>query len=137
MFKLNFVTPDKKVVTDQELLEITVPAFAGELNILPGHAPLMTTLDAGILRYKLKNGESKKFAISWGYCQVSVEGVNVLTETALASDEIETKAVAQHLQVQEAKLATESMDQIDWDNTQHEVARLRAELALAAETRVH
>ncbi len=137
MFILNFVTPDKKVVAGQELLEITVPGFAGELNILPGHAPLMTTLDAGILRYKLKSGETKKFAISWGYCQVSVEGVNVLTETAVAADEIEVKVVAQHLQTQETKLATESMDQVEWDNTQHEIARLRAELALVAETKVH
>ena len=137
MFILNFVTPDKKIVAGLELAEITLPAFAGELNILPGHAPLMTTLEAGILRYKLKDGESKKFAISWGYCQVSVEAVNVLTESAVAADEIETKVVAQHLQSQETKLATESLDQIDWDNTQHEIARLKAELALVAETRVH
>jgi len=67
MFKLNLVTPDKKIVTDQELDEVTLPAYAGELNILPGHAPLMTTLTAGALKYKLKGQESEELAVSWGY----------------------------------------------------------------------
>ncbi|MEZ0390809.1 MAG: ATP synthase F1 subunit epsilon [Pseudobdellovibrionaceae bacterium] len=130
MFKLNFSTPNKKVVTEQELDEITIPAYAGELNILPGHAPLMTTLAAGVLRYRLKNGESAKVAIGWGYCQVSPEAVNVLAETAVSADEIDTKVVQDHLKTQEAKLANESLDELEWKNTQHEIARLKAELDL-------
>lgn len=134
MFKLNFVTPDKKIVADQELDEITLPAYAGELNILPGHAPLMTTLTAGILKYRLKNGESRKVAIGWGYCQVSPEGVNVLAETAVAEGEIDTKVVNEHLKSQQAKLSTEVLDDQAWENVQNEIARLQAELDLAEGT---
>lgn len=137
MFKLNFATPDKKVISDEELEFIIVPAYAGTLDILPGHAPLMTTLEAGILEYKLKSGEHAKFAISWGYCQVSPEGVNVLAESAMAANEIDTKVVADHLRVEENKLATESLDDAQWETTQHEIARLKAELELVGANKGH
>lgn len=130
MFKLYFATPDKKVVSDIELEEITLPAYSGELNILPGHAPLMTSLEAGILKYKLKTGQTEKLAISWGYCQISSDGVTVLAETAVSADEIDTKVVEQHLKDNENKVSNESLDDSQWEKAQHEIARLRAELNL-------
>ena len=133
MFKLNFATPDKKIVSDADLEEITLPAFAGELNILPGHSPIMTSLEAGILSYRLQGGETKKFAVSWGYCQVSNEGVNVLAESAVTADEIEIKVVQEHLKTQEDKLSVESMEDVEWEKTQHEVARLKAEIDLVGQ----
>ena len=137
MFKLNFATPDKKVVSDQDLEEITLPAHRGELNILPGHAPLMTTLEAGILQYRLKNGETQKIAIGWGYCQVSPEAVNVLAETAMTADDIDTKVVNDHLKAQEVRLANEVLSDKDWEQVQHEIQRLNAELRLAGGSTKH
>lgn len=137
MFKLNFATPDKKVISDADLEEITLPAFAGELNILPGHSPIMTTLEAGILSFRLKNGETKKFAVSWGYCQVSSEGVNVLAESAVLAEEIEINVVKTHLRQQEEKLTVDSLDDAEWEKTQHEVARLKAEIELFEQGTTH
>lgn len=137
MFKLFFATPEKKIVSDAELEEIILPADRGELNILPGHAPLMTTLSAGILRYRLKNGEEKKMAISWGYCQVSSDGVTVLAETAVEGDEIDTKVVQDHLTQQESLLTADSLSDEDWDKVHNEIARLRAELDLVGESKSH
>lgn len=135
MFKLNLVTPDKRIVTDQELEEITLPAYAGELNILPGHAPLMTTLGAGVLRYRLKGQAAQELAISWGYCQVSGDGVSVLAENAMAASEIDTKVVQEHLRQNEARLLNETLDDQQFDKVQHEIARLNAELEISHATR--
>ena len=138
MFKLSLVTPEKKLVTDQEMEEIIVPANAGELNILPGHAPLLTTLVPGILKYKLK--EATRFfevAISWGYCQVSAEGVNVLAEHAMTAGEIKPELIKKQLKDSEARLASESLDNVDWESAQHEVARLKAELDLVEPSKLH
>jgi len=133
MFKLFFATPDRKITSDQELEEITLPAQKGELNILPGHAPLMTVLEPGILRYTLKNGEKNKLAISWGYCQVSTDGVTVLAESAALAQDIDSKVVQSRIQEAEQNLLTVSLDDEQWSKTQLEVARLRAELSLLAE----
>lgn len=131
MFKLNFATPEKKIVSDQELEEITLPAFRGELNILAGHSPLMTTLNAGILSYKLKNGTSQKLAIGWGYCQVSPEGVNVLAETAVDHTAVDVKSSEKALDELEKRLLNESLDDAHWDHTQQDISRIKAELSLA------
>ncbi|MFN3455051.1 MAG: F0F1 ATP synthase subunit epsilon, partial [Pseudobdellovibrio sp.] len=39
MFKLNLLTPEKKVVVDQEITEAVIPTHSGEVDILPGHVP--------------------------------------------------------------------------------------------------
>lgn len=137
MFKLTLVTPEKKIVTERDLEEITLPAYAGELNILPGHAPLMTTLEAGILKYKLVGEAEQKIAISWGYCQVSPHGVNVLAENAMYAEEINLKSVNELLKLDEARMATESLDDVEWKKLEHEVARLKAEAELAGSPTRH
>ncbi|MCB0350581.1 MAG: ATP synthase F1 subunit epsilon, partial [Bdellovibrionales bacterium] len=100
MFTLTLVTPQKKLLTDVEIEEVIVPAFRGQLNILPGHAPLMTTLTAGTLKVRRK-GETafKSAAISWGYCEVSSNGVNVLADTAEWPEEIDKKRVEDQLKI--------------------------------------
>lgn len=124
------MTPEKRLVIDQELEEITLPAEAGELNILAGHSPLMTTLAAGILSYKLKNGSKEKLAISWGYCQVSAEGVTVLAEDATVAAEINVKSDQEEMRNLEQRLMNETLDEQEWKKVQHEISRLQAELEL-------
>jgi F-type H+-transporting ATPase subunit epsilon len=136
MFKLYFATPEKKVVSDADLEEIRVPGFSGELDILPGHAPIMTTLEPGILRYRLKGSEiQEKMAISWGYCQVSSDGVTVLVEEATHGEDVEVKAIEKELQQNEVRLATESLDDYQWEYVQHEIGRLQAEINLINESK--
>ncbi|MFN7728888.1 MAG: ATP synthase F1 subunit epsilon [Bdellovibrio sp.] len=131
MFKLNLVTPEKRLVVDQELEEITLPAHSGELNILLGHAPLMTTLEPGVLTYRLKNGQADKLAISWGYCQVSAEGVSVLAEKAVRANEVDLKDDQEQLKNNETRMMTETLDDVQWEKLQKDVARLHAEIELA------
>lgn len=135
MFKLDFVTPESRIVVGQELEEVTLPADRGELDILPGHSPLMTILKPGVLSYRLKNGEKAKFAVSWGYCQVSDRGVVVLAETATPASEVKVKEGQDQLRKLENQLGTESLDDMDWERVQSEVARLKAELDLSASAR--
>lgn len=113
MFSLTLVTPAKKILEKAPLKEAHVPAFRGELEILPGHAPLITTLEAGVLRYKLANSDADvRVAISWGYCEVTASGeVNVLAETAEGRDEIDvTRAEKARTE------ALESLGKTDYDS---------------------
>jgi F-type H+-transporting ATPase subunit epsilon len=85
--KLQLVTPYKKVLST-EVDEVTAPGSVGELGILPGHTPLLTTLAIGELSYKQGN-EHFHVAVNWGYLEVEDEQVNVLVETAEAADDID------------------------------------------------
>ena len=129
MFKLTIVTPEKRILVGQEVEEVTVPAFKGELNILPGHAPLITTLETGVLRWKMKGQERQELAvISWGYCQVSPEGVNILANLADLPHEIDLEVVKAKLAASEKRVMNELISEEDWEEFQRDWTRSRAQL---------
>jgi F-type H+-transporting ATPase subunit epsilon len=130
MFKLTLVTPEKRVVISQEILEATVPAHKGELNILPGHAPLITTLVPGVMKYKLKSGGEFRASISWGYCNVSAEGLNVLAETVELAPEIDFVGSKAEVQKIEKRLLTETLDDETWRHLQEKLAHEKARQVL-------
>ena len=131
MFKLNVLTPERKAVFDQEITEVTVPAYSGEMTILPGHAPLITTLGTGILKYKIKGiDKTYKAVLSWGYCEVMPGAVNVLAEFMQMPEEIVVAKEEASLQVAEKKLVNEILDDAEFEHQVNEVAKARASMDL-------
>ncbi|MFC2010316.1 F0F1 ATP synthase subunit epsilon [Chloroflexota bacterium] len=84
---LDIVTAER-VVFSEEVDIVIAPGVEGELGILPHHAPLMTTLQAGELRVRQK-GEESFIAISGGFLEVRPDRVIVLADTAERDDEID------------------------------------------------
>lgn len=119
MFKLNVLTPEKKAVYDQEITEVTVPARSGEMTILPGHSPLITTLGTGVFKYKVKGQDrTHKALLSWGYCEVNPNGVNILAEFIQYEDEVVSEKAQADLKAAEKKLATEVLTDSEFESTQ-------------------
>lgn len=129
--KLSVFTPEKKLVTDQEIDDVLVPGYKGEIHILPGHAPLITKLSTGTLKWKYKGQtEYNKAVISSGYCEVNPEGILVLAEFATLPQDVvvdQFKVEAANL---EKKLAQEFMNDEAWDETQRRLAELKSGLEL-------
>ncbi|MFN8792563.1 MAG: ATP synthase F1 subunit epsilon [Bdellovibrionales bacterium] len=129
--KLSVFTPEKKLVTDQEIEDVLVPGHNGEIHILSGHSPLITKLSTGVLRWRLKGQtEYNRVVISSGYCEVNPEEVLVLAEYAtlpqeVVSDKFKTEAAAL-----EKKLGQEFLDDESWDETQRRLAELKSGLEL-------
>ncbi len=132
MFKLSLLTPDKKIFVDHEIEDVRVPAFRGELDILPGHAPLITTLSTGVLRWRLK-GETayKTVIVSWGYCEVHPEGVDILADIVDLPEEINIEEDKAIIAASEKKLLIETLDDQQWNETQRDISRARAHLDVA------
>lgn len=135
MFTLTLVTPERRVIAGAEIEEVFVPGDRGELNILPGHAPLMTTLKPGIVRYRLK-GESvvHRVAVSSGYAQVNGVGVNVLAETAETADSLNQAEIDAALAEAESRLAAHDATVEELEQMTHkvQVARVHKELLSGA-----
>lgn len=75
-FTLKIVSPSKPLFEgDAEM--IVLPGEKGELGILRGHAPLLSTLKKGTLRVKIGK-EEKIFDIESGFVEVNEKGVTVL-----------------------------------------------------------
>lgn len=131
MLKLTVVTPEKKLVTDAEVEDILIPAFAGELNVLTGHAPLMTTLTTGVVQFKRKGSSAtEKIAVSWGYCEVANDVVNILAETAESASEIDlTRAEAAFKKSEKALSGDVGGDEMEKFRLKRERAMVRISVA--------
>ncbi len=85
--RLDIVTAERVVYSD-EVDVVVAPGIEGQLGILPHHAPLMTTLQAGELRVR-KGGEEFLLAISGGFLEVRPDRVIVLADAAERAGEID------------------------------------------------
>jgi F-type H+-transporting ATPase subunit epsilon len=79
--KLEVVAPLGKIY-EGEVQEVTLPGEDGEFGVLEGHAPLVSTLKAGVVDIKKDSGE-ELIAINWGYVEVSPEKITMIVDEAV------------------------------------------------------
>jgi len=101
---LQIVTPEGRVFSDM-VDQVVVPGSEGELGVLTLHAPLVSALKPGELRY-LKDGQEHIFAVGSGLLEVTQTGVAVLSDLAINEKDIDEQAVEKALEA--ARKAYES-----------------------------
>ena len=84
---LRIITPER-VVLDEAVDSVRVPASDGSMGIFPKHAGMVTALDAGELLYSANGGEQELF-VSGGFAEVRDDTVRVLTSAGEAPSEID------------------------------------------------
>ena len=102
--QLEIVTPERQVYSD-EVDSVQVPGSEGELGVLPHHAPLVSTLGVGELRFR-KGGVEESFAIVGGFLEVRPDKVVVLAETADMASEIDLEKAQEARREAERALET-------------------------------
>src|SRR3990172_338053 len=86
---VDIVTAERVVFSEEGVDELVVPGVAGELGVLPRHAPLMTMIQPGVMRI-IKGGEEIEMAITGGFIEVRGNRVTVLADAAERAEEIDT-----------------------------------------------
>lgn len=109
MLTLEIVTPEGKAYT-KEVEDVVLPTAEGEIDILPGHQPLITVIEAGEIQ--AGTGSGREFlAVDKGFARVLGDAVSVLTEGAIDVAEIDLS------QVEEAqKRAEEALERAKQEN---------------------
>ena len=85
--QLEVVTPERRVLAEPVDM-VTVPGLGGELGILPGHTPLISQLQTGVLTY-VQEGKSYSLHVSGGFVEVRDDHVSVLADIAELPEEID------------------------------------------------
>lgn len=107
MIHFKIVSPER-VVYEDDVDQVTLPATEGEITILPNHIPLVASLYAGELTIK-KGGTFIPMAISGGVVEVQPGSmVTVLADTAEKVEEIDEKR-AEEARERAAKLMKEKV----------------------------
>lgn len=108
---------------------VVLPGQAGELGILPGHMPLMTTIKPGAVRLKLPQQDQEELIfVAGGVLEVQPGLVTVLADTAIRGKDLdEAKALDAKRRAEEA-MADRSAE-LDYAHAQAELAEAVAQLA--------
>ena len=120
---LEIVIPEEKVYEDT-IDSIVIPTSSGEIDILPGHVPLVTEVEPGEIIVS-KSGERQSLAISKGFAQCVGDKISILAEDAIYIDEIDESAVEDAQRRAEESLA--NMEKM----SDEEIAMMETQIAYA------
>lgn len=127
---LELVTPVKQVLSET-VDEITAPGTMGQFGVLPGHTPMLTTLEVGELCYR-KGDQTYYVAVNWGYVEIEDDRVIILVETAEVEDDIDLERARAALGRAEKALAEMSAEEKEYMIMQQALARAMARIQVAS-----
>ncbi|MGD0091513.1 MAG: ATP synthase F1 subunit epsilon [Planctomycetota bacterium] len=102
---VSVITPAKPVY-DGEAVSVVVPAFDGELGVLPGHASMLALLGTGELRVTATDGTLSRLAVRGGFLQIHQNKVTVLSQESLMAEDIAAESLAAEIKKLDAEKPT-------------------------------
>ena len=118
--RLQIITPQKPVL-DKQVDFVALPAYNGEMGVLPGHIQYVAKLNYGVLRY-IDNGVEEDFAVLGGFAEIAKDTVSVFAEDAALAKEIDEEGARQKVAQAKASLSSKDPD-IDMDLAEIELKR--------------
>jgi F-type H+-transporting ATPase subunit epsilon len=132
---LEIVTPDRALVAEQ-VDEVQVPGSEGYFGVLPGHAPLLSSLQVGELWYR-KGQEKHYLAIAFGFVEVLPDKVTVLAHIAERAEDIDLARAEKAKARAEERVAGPRTPDLDFERARIAMMKslIRLQVASRARTR--
>lgn len=127
-FKFELVSPER-IVLSAEVSEVQIPGADGNMTVLAGHAPVVSTLLPGSVRAIMPDG-IKRIFVNGGLAEISPLSVTILAEKAFVTDEADPRQIEKDLSDAEAALKS-----ADGDEARLHIGRAISELKTLIEQR--
>ena len=108
-FKVEIVNPEKSFLSKEDITEVVIPAFEGEMGILKDHISIISFLKPGIIKIFSKNKE-EKFYVEDGILEFKDNSLSVLTSSIFSLDRIDKNYVNESIQNAEKELSDENIE---------------------------
>jgi F-type H+-transporting ATPase subunit epsilon len=132
---LEVVTPERSPVSEQ-VDEVQLPGAEGYFGVLPGHTPLLATLQVGELWYRV--GQDKHYlAVAFGFVEVLPDRVTVLAQIAERPEDIDVPRAESAKRRAEERIGKPQLD-VDFERARIAMMKslIRLQVAARARTRV-
>ena len=107
-FKVEIVNPEKSFLVKDDVSEVVVPAFEGEMGILKDHISIISFLKPGIIKIYSKNGEDK-FYIEDGIIEFKNNNLSILTSSIFNLKDMEKNKIQELLKTAEDETSKEGL----------------------------
>jgi F-type H+-transporting ATPase subunit epsilon len=129
---LEIVTPERSLASE-EVDEVQLPGAEGYFGVLPGHAPLLATLQVGELWYRI--GPEKHYvAVAFGFAEVLPERVTVLAQIAERPEDIDVPRAEAAKKRAEERIAKPQVE-VDFERARIAMMKSLIRLQVAARAR--
>jgi F-type H+-transporting ATPase subunit epsilon len=107
--KISFdlVSPERLLLSTEAEM-ITIPGTEGDMGVMAGHMPLISTLRPGVIA--VSGGDDQRFYVLGGFAEVNPGKLTVLAEEAVAVAELDAAALDQRIKNAEEDLALAKSD---------------------------
>ena len=110
-FKVEIVNPEKSFLSKEDVTEVVVPAFEGEMGILKDHISIISFLKPGIITIYSKSRE-EKFYVEDGIVEFKNNNLSILTSSIFNLNEVEKNKLQDLLKLAEEEASkSETNDQ--------------------------
>jgi F-type H+-transporting ATPase subunit epsilon len=123
---VDIVSPEGEIFSGEATM-VFAPGVEGELGIAPRHAPLLTTLTAGVVRVQSEGQDEQSFYVGGGALEIQPTKISVLADTAARAHDID-EAAAQAAKARAEEAMRGHADKMDIAEAQAELARAMAQL---------
>ncbi len=108
-FKVEIVNPEKSFLSKEDVIEVVVPAFEGEMGILKDHISIISFLKPGIIKIFSKNSE-EKFYVEDGIVEFKDNSLSILTSSIFSLNKVDKNYVNESIQNAEKELSNEKIE---------------------------
>ena len=130
---LELVTPDRAVVRES-VDEIQIPGSEGYLGVLPGHTPLLTSLQVGELWFR-QGSEKSYAAVAFGFAEILPDRVTILAQIAERAEDIDVDR-AQEAERRARERLTKSVAEVDFERARISLMKSLIRLQVASKIRM-
>jgi F-type H+-transporting ATPase subunit epsilon len=121
------VAVPERLLLRESVTHVQIPASGGYLGVLPGHAPLMSKLGAGVLSFEAPGAAKRYMSIHGGVVEVLPDHVRVLANAAEWAEEVDVQRAERALHRANDLLQRHDME-IDVERAQRAIERAQARL---------
>jgi F-type H+-transporting ATPase subunit epsilon len=129
---LEIVTPDRSILHER-VDEVEIPGADGYFGVLPGHTPLLASLQVGVLWYR-KGIEKSYLSIAFGFAEVLPDRVTILARICERAEEIDVGRAEAERRRAEEQLARARAD-VDMDRARASLMKAMVRLQVASRAR--
>jgi F-type H+-transporting ATPase subunit epsilon len=127
-FTFELVSPEQLLISE-DVESVLVPGAEGDFQVLPNHAPVLSTLRPGLLDVVLPGGKERRIFVRGGFAEVGPDSLTVLAQNAIDSADLNKSALAQ-----EIKDAEEDVNDAKDDQTRDKAQDILDRLKLVRDT---
>ena len=108
-FKVEIVNPEKSFFSKEDVTEVVVPAFEGEMGILKDHIPIISFLKPGIIKV-LSQSEEESYFIEDGILEFKENNLSILTSSIIKVSDLSKEKIDKIISDSEKESSMEDLD---------------------------